>query len=188
MYIKCGPTPEALVKMGADEFLKQIKKSPWLFRDRLVGQRGPDDKRPARKRTFDFLRLEGKVHCKSEPPTYDPNLEPIPALTKSVALDEIESLWALTSPEMFEVLVEMACLNATAAEIGEQAGFSHKQAEAVGLDRCRLAILAGVRAFQTIDRLDEANEHWWRTIPDSAVVPASAFKRLAEAHSMGLAA
>jgi hypothetical protein len=58
-YIKCGPTPERLVKNGAKWFQREIKKHPWLFKDRLVGVRGSHDARHARKRNLDYLRLPG---------------------------------------------------------------------------------------------------------------------------------
>lgn len=85
---------------------------------------------------------------------------------------------------LFEVLVgeddlpdmDLVAAGATMREIGEAAGFSGKQAEAVGLDRTRRAVVVAQRAFCTVERLS-ASSCWWCSLEDHDLVPASLVKR-----------
>jgi hypothetical protein len=71
--------------------------------------------------------------------------------------------------DLFEELVpedaladmELISAGATMTEIGEAAGFTGKQAEAVGLDRTRRAVAVAQRAFGTVGRAN-ASTDWWR--------------------------
>ena len=85
---------------------------------------------------------------------------------------------------LFEALVgeddladlELVANGAAMREIGEAAGFSGKQAEAVGLDRTRRAVKVAKRAFNTIGRLN-ASIYWWQRLADNDLVPAHLVKR-----------
>ena len=85
---------------------------------------------------------------------------------------------------LFEALVgqddladmELISDGATMREIGEAAGFTGKQAEAVGLDRTRRAVRVTQRAFDTVGRLN-ASVYWWQRLDDSDLVPAHLVKK-----------
>jgi hypothetical protein len=68
---------------------------------------------------------------------------------------------AFVSKNDYQVLTAILENSVTTADVGIEAGFANKQAEAVGLDRCRTAILAANEAFEIIDLMEASHGVGW---------------------------
>lgn len=146
-----APSIEKLAAMTLAQYNYWRKKMPTLHEVRYIAPRG------SRKLKRDEeLRWAGKVTCKSGAPPHNPYHDEADHHIKLDAQDQLELLRELMTGFLFEIFFAMASSSATNVEIGEAAGFNGKQAEAVGLDRSRMAIAAAISAFEYIDSLEEA--------------------------------
>jgi hypothetical protein len=117
--------------------------------------------------------MGGKVKCKSGAPRFSPGFSEVQQDTLLDAQDELDLLCLLMTPSLFDIFGAIAFGSATMSDVGETAGFNGKQAEAVGLDRSRMAMAAAMTAFETLDRMadSENSGDWMLVLPGDTLEP-----------------
>jgi hypothetical protein len=154
---KYAPSDKTLAAMTPDEYKRTLGRMPTLHEQRYVVPRGSSrDKRPVSERRSAAITLSGKVKCRSGRPTFNPQFDEVRQHTMVEAQEQLDLLRWLMTPWLYEVFDAIAFSSATCGDIGEQAGFTGKQAEAVGLDRSRMAILTAISAFELLDSIQES--------------------------------
>lgn len=174
-----APRERKLASMTEAQYKRQRRLMPSLHEERLDVPRGPDEKRPAKEWRSAWLRWASKVKCKGGPPPFNPLHDTTEQHERLDATIELDLLSGLMDRQEYQVFTTILENGVTTADLGIEAGFRGKQAEAVGLDRCRTAILAAIAAFEVIDRMEgDGDAPWLDRVPLDARLPTWLVKRL----------
>lgn len=166
-----GAPRERRIASWSDEQARvMLSRVRTLQDERRDVPRGPDEKRSPKQWRADSLRWAGKVKCKGGPPSFSPSTEQTQQQARLEAIYVLELFNGLMSQAEYQDFIMILANTVSMEDVGIQAGFAGKQAEAVGLDRSRTAISAAVQAFEIIDGLTDVD--WLEKVPDATRLPA----------------
>lgn len=178
-----APRERKLASMTEGEYKRARRRMRNLHEEHRTVPRGPDEQRSPREWHRSSLRLAGKTKCKGGPPPFNPHHDTTEQHDSLSAVVELELLWSFMRKNDYRVLTALLENGVNIADVGGEAGFKGKQAEAVGLDRSRTAIQATIAAFEIIDAMEASDSLGWlyRVSPD-ALLPVWLVKRLLQAN------
>jgi hypothetical protein len=169
---KYAPSVAKLAAMTPEGYKRKLQRMPTLHDQHYIAPKGPAGKKPRSGRRHADIFMGGKVKCKSGAPRFCPDFNEVRQHTLIDAQDQLDLLCLLMTPWLYEIYDAIAFSSATTEEVGNMAGFKGKQAEAVGLDRSRMAVAAAIIAFETLDRTESAKSaEWMLVLPGDTLEP-----------------